>query len=169
MGLIVEDGSGVANANSYETLAGVRAYALNRGVVLSAVDSVVIAQLILGTDYLESFAQQYVGAPTSYTQALSWPRQQVQFDPDNPFPTNKIPVQLIAALDQCVIAQFQGIVLMPTVDHSAGGFVIEDKVDVLTTKFSERIGTTSAPLLPSVMSLLQSLLNPNVSLKTVRV
>ena len=167
--LIVEDGSGVTNANSYETVAGVRAYALNRGIVLSAVDNDVIVQLITACDYLESFADQYVGQPVLYTQALSWPRQMVQFDPNTPFPTNAIPTQLIQAQDEAVIAIFQGITLQPDVDYSGGGYLIEAKVGPIISKYSEKIGTTSEPILPKVMAKLKMLLNPGVALRTVRV
>lgn len=170
MALIVEDGSGVPGANSYDTVANATSYAADRGITLpSDTTGTVTAWLILGTDYLESFTERYVGRPASFAQALSWPRQCVEFGPDNPFPDNEIPTQLVAALDQCVIAQFQGIVLQPLVDHTQGGYVIEDKVDVLITKFSERIGTTSSPLLPTVMSLLQTLLIPTAALRTVRI
>lgn len=169
MPLIVEDGTGVANANSYTTLSQARAYALLRGIVLSADDSILTAQIILATDYLESFALQYVGQPTSYTQSLSWPRKSVQFDPDNPYPSNAIPPQLISAQCQAVIEEFNGITLQPSVDRSQGGFVTESKVGPLDTKYSEKIGTTSEPFLPKVSALLSALLNPGVALKTVRV
>lgn len=169
--LIVENGTGVPNANSYDTVANAIAFAANRGITLppDSGGGQVSAWLVSGTDYLESFANQFVGRPVSFTQALSWPRQCVEFGPDNPFPSDEIPTQLIAALDQAVIAQFQGIVLMPTVDHSQGGYVIEDKVGPLITKYSEKIGTTSAPLLPAVMAQLQCLLIPGVALRTVRI
>lgn len=169
MALTVEDGSGVPNANSYGTIAGARAYAVDRGIALSATDSVVSSQLIIGTDFLESFADRYVGRPTSFTQSLSWPRKCVNFDPDNLFPSNQIPVSLVQALYQAVIEQSNGIDLQPTVDHTQGGFIIQEKVDVLETRYSERIGTTSDPLLPKVMALLSGLLNPKIAMTTVRV
>jgi hypothetical protein len=126
--------------------------------------------LINGTDYLESYSQQFVGQPASCTQALSWPRMCVQFDPENPFPDDEIPPALIAALDQCVLAQASGINLLPTVNYAAtGGFKIEKKVGPIITKFSERIGTTTQPLLPGVMAQLNQLLIPGVALRTVRI
>lgn len=166
MALLVEDGTGVPNANTYGTIAGARSYASDRGITLSADDDVVSSQLILAMDYLEG--QDYVGRPVSFTQALSWPRTQVQFDPDNPFPDDEIPPQLINAEYQLVIEQFNGINLEPTVDNSEG-FVIEDKVDVLLTKFSEKVGTTSQPMLTKVDSLLRALTQPIPTLRSVRV
>lgn len=170
--LIVEDGSGVPNANSYDSCVNAIQYALNRGVTLPAdvsCNGQVASWLILGTDFLESFYDRYPGRPTSYTQALSWPRQCVDFDPDNPFPDDEIPPQLIEALDQCVIAQSQGIVLQPLTDHSQGGYVTEDKLGPIITKYSEKIGTTTNPLLPTVMALLNQILVPTAALRTVRI
>lgn len=167
MALIVEDGTGIPNANSYGTIVGARAYATDRGVTLLA-DDVVTAQLINATDFLESF--DYVGKPVVYSQSLSWPRVQVFIDPDTPFPSNQLPVDLVRACYQCVIEQFNGVELQPTTDISGGGgFVTEEKVDVLTTKFSEKIFTTTAPLVPKVMSLLRGLLVVQQTLRTVRV
>lgn len=173
--LVIETGAGIAGANCYgvtdgpTTIAACRQYALDRGIALSAVDATISVQMILATDYLESFSEQFVGRPTLYTQALSWPRSLVQFDPDSPYPSNQIPFQLLNGLYQAVIEQFNGIVLQPSVDQSQGGYVLEEKVDVILTKYSEKLGTTSAPLLPKVVALISSLLNPGVALRTVRI
>lgn len=168
MALVTEDGTGIPNANSYGTIAGARSYALDRGFDLSAFDDAKVSSwLIVGTDFLESF--QYVGSPVEFDQSLSWPRMNVQFAPGFPFPNDQLPVQLVSALYQCVVEQSNGIDLQPTTDNSTGGFVIEEKVDVLMEKFSEKIGTTSAPLLPRVMALLRGLLIAIPPLKVIRV
>lgn len=176
MALIIETGAGVPNANSYgdtdgpTTIAAARSYAADRGVTLSATDSVVTAYLINGTDYLESFALRYVGLPADFTQSLSWPRQCVQFDPDTPFPDDEIPPILIQALYQTCIEQSNGIVLQPSTNYAAsGGFVTMKKVDVIEKRFSEHIGTTALPVLPKVSSLLAGLLIPVAALKVVRI
>lgn len=170
MPLVIEDGSGVANANSYGNLADARSYAADRGVTLSTDDPTLTAQLILACDFLESFADRYVGSPVSFTQSLSWPRQGVMYDCDTAFPSNEIPPQLISAQYQLCIEQFNGIDLQPTTDYSQGGYVTEEKTDVLITKYSEKIGTTQAPLMPKVMALLKTLLNSTGgTLRTVRV
>lgn len=166
MALVVEDGSGVAGANSYATLAQAHAYAADRGVTLGD-DAAITAQLINATDYLESF--DYIGSPVSFTQSLSWPRINVIFDPDNPFPSNEIPPQLVAANCQLVIEQANGIVIQPSVDHASGGFITQEKVDVLEVRYSERIGTTSQPLMPKVATLLRTLIVTQLALRTVRI
>jgi hypothetical protein len=167
MTLTVENGTGVAGANTYVDLADCRAYALARGVVLSVTDSVVETQLILAMDYLE--ALDYIGAQVSNVQKLSWPRKNILIDPDTPFPSNEIPPNLIAAECQLVIEQFNGVNLQPSYNLTGGaGAILEEKVDVLDTKFSEKIGTTSEPVMPKVIALLRHLVLPIPFLRTVR-
>lgn len=169
MPLIVEDGSGVTNANSYGDLIGARAYAADRGVVLSTDDDVVTSQMINAMDYLES--KDYLGAPISFTQPLSWPRKQLQYDPDTPVPEDVIPPQLVDAQYQLVIEQFNGIKIQPSTSGASGtaGAIIEKRVDVLMTRYSDRIGTTSQPMMPKVDALLRGLILSTPALRTVRV
>ena len=166
MALVIEDGSGVVGANSYGNVADARTYAAARGVTLSVVDADLEVQMILAMDYLEALA--FVGRVVSFTQALSWPRKLVQFDIDTPFPDDEIPPQLILAQYQLCIEQANGINLQPTVDHSQGGFITEEKVDVLLTKYSEQVGTTSEPMMPKVDALLRGIILPIPMLRTVR-
>lgn len=176
MPLIVEDGSGVANANSYgasgadatAVLAAARNFAADRGIDLGDVDPTIAAWLVNAVDYLEAF--NYIGLPVSPTQSLSWPRKCIFLAPDTPFPDDEIPVQLLAAQYQLVIEQFNGIDIQPSVDRfGAGGFITSEKVDVLETKFSEKVGTTSQPTLPKVISLLRGIIQTMMPLKNVRV
>ena len=102
MTLIVEDGTEVANANSYVTLAEARAYALARGVTLSATDSVVEVLVIKAMDYLESFDSQFKGVRKTDTQELSWPRDYVyRNDTGSEYPA--IPKELKNALNQLIL------------------------------------------------------------------
>lgn len=102
MTLIIEDGTEVANANSYVTLAEARAYALARGVTLSATDSIVEVLVIKSMDYLESFDNQFKGYRKTSTQVLSWPRYEVyRNDIGTEYPT--IPNELKNALCQLII------------------------------------------------------------------
>lgn len=165
MALIVEDGSGVENANSYGIVADAKNYAADRGIDLGTDDSKVSAWLIEGTDYLETF--DFVGEQVAFDQALSWPRKYVRFSCSVSFPTTQVPVNLVKALYELVIIQFNGIELQPPNDGSA--FITEDKVDVLLTKYSEKVATTGQPIFPSVLSLLRSMIIATPVLKTVRI
>lgn len=72
MALVVETGAGVAGANSYLTVAELRAFAADRGLTLPVPDASVESLLIQAADYLE--LRTYVGDPVSSSQGLSWPR-----------------------------------------------------------------------------------------------
>lgn len=166
--LVIEDGSGVTGANTYGDVAGARSYATDRGIVLNADDEIVKSQLIKAMDYLEGL--DYLGKEVSYFQALSWPRSGLQFDPDTPFPSNEIPPNLIKAEYQLVVEQTNGVDIEPTLNTSGGaGYVLEERVDVIDTKYSERIGTTGEPIMPKVDALLRGIILPTPALRTVRV
>jgi hypothetical protein len=157
MPAVIETGAGVTGANCYgvtdiaATMAAARAYATLRGVVLSADDPTLTAQLVKATDYIESLQAQFVGLPALTTQGLSWPRKNVVNSDGSSFPSNALPTALLNALYQLCIEQFNGVILMPTTDPStSGGFVISEKIDVIETHYSERVGVTRAPIMPQV-------------------
>lgn len=161
MAFIVEDGTGISNANSYAAVADARAYALDRGTDMTAkTDAQVKAWLIMATDYLEQFV--YVGQPVSKTQSLQWPRKCALIENDgSAFPSDELPPALLKAAYQLVLEQFNGIVLMPSKDWnvSGGRFITEEKVDVLLTKYSDSYVPGSQPDLPLVDAMLRGLLN----------
>lgn len=74
MAIVVEDGTIVAGANSYLTVAEVTAFALERGVTLSAVAGVVDVLLVKAKDYIEAREALFVGHRVSEGQVLCWPR-----------------------------------------------------------------------------------------------
>ena len=74
MTLIVENGTGLANAEAYGSVAGYRAYWTARGVDTAATnDAGVEALLRAGTDYIDTI-QRYKGVRASASQALEFPR-----------------------------------------------------------------------------------------------
>lgn len=74
MTIIVEDGSQVSGANSYITAAELAAHACARGVTLSRVPAVLIAESM---DFFESLDKRFIGQRVVRDQALSWPRTDV--------------------------------------------------------------------------------------------
>lgn len=73
--ITVEDGSVVADANSYVDLAYIRAFSLERGTDHSATpDDALAAGLINAMDLLESKAEDFSGERKSDLQELEWPR-----------------------------------------------------------------------------------------------
>ena len=153
MALVIEDGSLVASANSYVTVAQARAYASSRGVTLSTVDATVEQQLIAAMDYLEAQRKKFQGSKTSAEQALQWPRTDVLID-CNEVASTFIPNELKNAQIQLAIEVSKGVDLMPT---RQGAFVKLEKVGPIQTEYSERIGTGLTPDMTAVELLLAPL------------
>lgn len=81
MSLVVEDGTGVADAESYISVADADAYFAARGnAAWAGLDETSKeAALRKGCDYLESF-YKWKGMRATATQTLSWPRKCVVVD-----------------------------------------------------------------------------------------
>lgn len=152
--ITVEDGSGVADANAYVDVAAARAYAAQRGVTLPTEDDAVAAWIISATDYLESLRCKYQGRKTDCAQSLEWPRTGVVICCED-FPSNQIPKQLKSAQCAAVIAQSQGLVLMPNV--TAADYVIEETVGPITTKYANPIEAGITTQFTGLDSLLEPL------------
>src|SRR3990167_3609675 len=89
MALIVEDGSQVAGAESYESVAGATAYHLARGNSTWALLTTGQSEEALrrATDYMEQmYRARWKGWRVSSTQVLCWPRAGVEI-PDKPYGT----------------------------------------------------------------------------------
>lgn len=84
MAFTVEDGSGVAGANAYITVAFYRSYHLDRGNDQSASSEADIqVWIIKATDYVEKrFGRLFRGHRQSKAQGLEWPRLSA-FDDDD--------------------------------------------------------------------------------------
>lgn len=152
--IIVEDGSGVANANAYVDVAAVKAYAEARGVSLPSDDDAIAAMIIKATDYLESFACKYQGRKTDCAQSLQWPRTGVVMCCED-FPSNQIPKQLKSAQASAVLIQNEGLVLQPNV--TAQDYVIEETVGPITTKYANPIQAGISATFTALESLLEPL------------
>lgn len=166
--VIVEDGSGVPGANSYMDVETVREYAENRGFVLSDDDDAVSAQLIRSFDYIETKECDFQGVRV-YAES-AFPRQGVVINGVE-IAADAIPALLIAAQAQLVIAQHNGIDIMP--NFVAADYVTEEKVGPLTTKYADPLAVGIAPKLGAVDAMLAPLFGRCASvgfgLKTVRV
>lgn len=164
MAIIVEDGSGVANANSYVSVADAQAWLEVRGLSFTSEDDAVIgAFLIQAMDFLESFRAQFKGAKTSSTQSLQWPRANVYID-NVEVDDDVIPVELVNALVQLAY-EAQTVDLQPT---ATGQEVLKEKVGPIETEYAESGRSVSRPRLTKVMSFLEPLLVNSASLRVVR-
>lgn len=168
MTITVEDGSIVAGANSYVTLAEARAYATARGKTLPADDTALTALLITAVDYLEAQRARYQGSKVSATQELQFPREGVQIDGID-LEATAIPSILKYAQIRLAIEAGAGVDLMPT---RSGAFVKKEVVGPIETEYSEKVGVSVEPEISAVEALLAPLfgsVNVGVFLRTIRV
>lgn len=168
MALIIEDGTGKPDAQSYVDATDARAYALARGIELppapgSGVPDPVETQLILAMDFIESMEYEAKGRRSTTTQAKSWPRTGVRLGCGcDLYPSDQIPPNLIAAQCQLVVYQVQGYDLQPVFDPSKR-LVKRKKVDVLETEYvspaemGAGFSVTVGPTFPVVDALLKPL------------
>jgi hypothetical protein len=75
MPLVVEDGTGLANADSYQTLEDARLLASDFGVCLPASDFDAEVALRNGARYADRYEGRFSGHRLVDTQALSYPRE----------------------------------------------------------------------------------------------
>lgn len=158
MSLVVEDGTGLADANTYVTLAEVRAFAVARGKTVPADDTLLTVMVIKACDYIETFADRFRGSrleATALTQALSWPRQCVEMF-GYPVANGAIPNQLKAAQMQAVVELIAVPDFLPAITSPQ---VLRETVGPVTTQYSERNGALSQPYFPFVDALLRPVLN----------
>jgi hypothetical protein len=149
--LIIENGTLVANANSYVTLQEIVDYATRRNVSLGANSDVIIRQLIIATDYIDGREQAFQGKRVSSTQSLCWPRTDVcLFDED--ILDTVIPSRLKRAQMELVLAQAQGVTLLP----------VGTRANIKRERISNNVeieffNSTATPSLPMVDKWLQPL------------
>lgn len=153
MALVIEDGTGVAAAVSFVTVAEARTFAAARGVTLSATDSVVEVLLVKAGDYLLGLENRFKGSRTTSAQRLPFPRYDVVLPGEYYLANNVIPAALKEAQIQLAMEAVNND-LRPTV---TGFAVIREKVGPLETEYSTASGS-STPILNKVSDLLAPLL-----------
>lgn len=166
MSLVIEDGSIVAGADTYASVAEARAYATKRGLIISATDSVVEQLLVKACDFLQSLEDRYKGARVDDTQALAWPRQEVYvYNGTVLLDKDSIPQVLKDA--QCQLAYDASKTdLQPT---GEGRQVIMKQVDVIVTQWSDTKSSTVQPVFNKAMAILAPLLRTTSSISVTRV
>lgn len=162
--LIVENGSVVANANSYISVDDARAYAEMRGLTLPDDDYALEQRLTVALDYIEAQRSNFKGSKVSSAQALQWPRKDVCVDAF-PFPADAIPAELKAAQVRLASLSASGVDLMPT---GEGLTIKRDVTGPLETEYFSGSGGLM-PRITSVDALLAPLLRNAGALRSVRV
>jgi len=140
--LIVEDGTGLSNADSYASLAEANLYHANHGNVdWSDIDATTKEQLLRkATDYMVAqYRLQYAGYRRYSTQSLDWPRLYVPLIDSlsaNVFPQyvdfDIVPVIVKNACAELALKAYTAILMQ---DLTQG--VIREKVDVIEVEYDK--------------------------------
>ena len=150
MSLIIEDGSIVADANSYVTVIELDTYCSNRGITLSATTEAEKEALSFkAMDYIE--CNVYQGYKTNTGQSLQFPRYPVYID-NQLIDSNAIPATLKKAQLQLMVEIDNGFNPLATTEQA----VIREKVDVLEVEYDTR--SSQRPQLKAVNAFLSPLL-----------
>ena len=156
MALIIEDGTGVDNANSYISVAEARAFASLRSLILPSSDPAVEVLIIKAFDYLESL--DYKGNHANPPQSAEFPRRDLYLQ-GVLFAQNEIPNKLKQAQSQLTF-EAVNTDLQPT---GNGKEVIKEKVDVVEVQYSEKGINVARPTFTTVNSFLKDLLKSGLS------
>jgi hypothetical protein len=184
--LIIEDGTNVANANSYVTLTEFRAYALARGITLSLVDATDDAIMYKAMDYIETRLKEAQGMRAFVDQVLEWPRAEIDYyDTELGYVAsttygimiNCMRVDIDFIPTQLKTIQMQvGLAIQAGVDFANYSeeqkFVIEEKVAVIQQKYSDKFGMSGNVSISSINNLFDVVLyacGNTGGLRTVRV
>ena len=125
MALIVEDGTLVASANSYVSLADASAYFTLYGEPAEWEEGYILLQeeaRRVGTQYIDAFyAGRWEGSKRTSTQARSWPRDGVHDDSDFIISSDTIPQKLKDATCESALEHIKRKAtggLLPTLENS---------------------------------------------------
>lgn len=160
MALIIEDGSNVADANSYVSVADARSYATMRGVTLPTGDSAVEVLLVKAADYIEAQRDRYQGVRTSDTQAMQFPRRGVYVDRlligENDIPRELRYAQMALAIEA------QNADLQPSRLPSDRGPVTQESVEgAVSVSYANPGRLNSVPAFAKADALLAPLMKAN--------
>lgn len=117
MTMIVEDGSVVPNANSYQTEAAFLSYWADRNVTVTNSTAEIEAALIISTQYVDQ-KNRFRGSIVDSTQSLSWPRKNAKDCENVLIASDSIPNELKNAINEYAFRQLSSPI---STDPSNGG------------------------------------------------
>ena len=155
MALILEDGSIVANAASFVSVAEITAYAVERGVTVSATASDVEILARKAMDWLISKESTLAGVRVDNAQTLPYPRTGVTVHGFEVLST-EIPA-LIKEVQMQAATDAHSVDLLPTHAATPEGKIKVDKLDVIETEFFRPGSGDFTPILTKLDDLLKPL------------
>ena len=160
MALVLEDGSGLTNSNTYTLEATFDAWLLERGYVLAGTFSTE-AILHQAMDYLEALS--YLGFKNTQAQALQFPRNGIYID-GFLLASDSIPNELIDSQFQVAWSIDQGVNPMATVERAVKSERVEGAIEVVY----QDDASSSEIIIAINRTLRKLLLNSGASLRAGR-
>jgi hypothetical protein len=170
MSLNVETGTGSSTSESFASVADADLYHSNRGnSAWAAIASTALKEAALrkATDFMEqSYRLRWLGYRVSITQALSWPRDEVQrqdftfLNQYSYYPNNEVPSEVKNACAELAL-KASADELSP--DLTQG--VIREKVDVLEVEYDKY--SSQSPRYVAIDRLLAPFLNGSSASRSV--
>lgn len=161
MSIVVEDGTGKSDAETYASVTAYRAYLTLRGLTDTDTDTQVEQRLRASSDYMAGFyGPQWKGTRYIFSQALDWPRYNVTLT-DLPggyggYPyivaPNTIPADIVTAQIMLTI-RVKTDILAPDVEQTP----IKEKLDVIEVEYEK--GSTSVTIYRDIDMKLYRYLN----------
>lgn len=171
MPLVVEDGTGLENADSYQTLEDARLNANALGLCLPASDATAEAALRNGARYVDRYESSFSGYRTVDTQALSFPRKNAI----RSFGTNCIDIASDAIPNELIMAQMfaaveygKGTDVMPVDDGLS--VQLKEVVGAVKKQFFDNGKTGKSVVITQAIDALKPLMSQSggLSFRTVR-
>ena len=129
MALVIEDGSVVANANSYITVAEYKSWADSRGITYGT-DEAVEQGILRAMDWFER--QFFIGNKANENQLLQWPRTEALIDGYYADAT-EIPKEVKTALYEATKVELDGYSELNTQDRKT----IREQVGDISVQYAE--------------------------------
>ncbi len=155
MALVIEDGTGKTNSNSFATAAETITYATDRGYSFPSVEADVVPLLIKAADFMLGLEVQFQGYRTKQDQRLPFPRVQVLlFKGVDYIASDEIPERLKEAQMRLAVSAYAASDndLRP---DGTGQEVVREKVGPLEVQYAERGSGPVHPQFNQAMDLLE--------------
>lgn len=164
MTLVVEDGTGVAGANSYISVADAATYHATRNNTAwadaaSSPDTEREGALIRATTWIDAtYRSRWPGTKLGgRTQALEWPREDAEDANGDDIGEDEIPQELLNALCEAALRELDSPgSLLP--DYNPAQRVLREKLADLEVQYSEGGSTAAIPVFPLIEAILGGLL-----------
>jgi hypothetical protein len=137
--IVVEDGTVVANANSYQSVADLRSFAAERALPLPTSDDDCGVLLLNSMDYMERrCGMNWLGFKYSRDQDVAWPRREVNVE-GYCYKYTELPKQLLILQDivACELYALAGQDVMPTAFPNDHGSIASDAISGAVTETYE--------------------------------